>query len=617
MRLRARRRALSTPWWIVALLLAVAVVTTALSLRVVMDQEDADHQTLGTAAASSVAQDLTRVLSRFYTPTVAAGGFVAGVLEQAGNTGTRPRAALDTTWAPFATPLVRDLGDALLDFQLAPEAIVTYSARPEENAAALGHNLLVDDARRAQIIEAIAARGPIVAGPLDLLQGGKGLIIRQAVFLPGLDPFAERFAEATGDDTDYPWMSQIPDDFWGMTTTVVDFDLLTQSIGQTEGDGLSIGVFTVADDGSVGEPIWGSLTAASAFTSEQELTLVDGSRWLVRVEVPTTPWMHFWPLLLIGLGMTIVFLVLARLAYRAQQRNRIGFTFSESISHLTTRRAVLERTSSFLTELYPGIRGRIISPEPHPETVPIPLHTMTAGEWGDEGSELQWRIVQSGEIQCVIDVEAGGPFHARELDEVIGLVRRILGASLSALNREGQLERRAAVDFLTEAYNRTQLVPVFERLRDDVARSEQWLMVACLDVDDFKGVNDSMGHLFGDEVLKTLTGTLQGSLRSGDAVVRFGGDEFVVMAAVRDPSQARDLCQRLQGQTTHALTLLADGQRSITVSLGFTVAPGREPASMERLLERADSALYAAKKAGGAHVQEDDRETRGTRDSIR
>lgn len=604
MALRRQRHALRTPWWIVALLLAVGVVTTALSLRVVMAQEEADHQTLGTSAASAVAQDLTRTLSRFYTPTVAAEGFVAGVLREAEDTNTSPRSALDTTWPPFAEPLVDDLGEALLDFQLAPEAIVTYSARPAENAAALGHNLLVDDERRDQIIEAIAARGPIVAGPLDLLQGGRGLIIRQAVFLDGLSPFADRFAEATGDTTDYPWIDEIPDDFWGMTTTVIDFDTLTRAISQAERDDLSIGVFTVADDGSVGEPIWGDLADDSEYTSEQELTLVDGTSWLVRVEVPTTPWMHFWPLILIGAAMTLVFLGLARLAYRAHARNRIGFTFSESISHLTTRQSVLECTSSFLSELYPGIRGRITSPDPHPCTVEVPRDAPTHHGQESEAPELEWRIVQAGELQCVIEIEADGPFAERELGEIITLIRRILGTSLAALSREGQLEHRAATDFLTEAYNRTQLVPVFDQLQEAARDEDLSLVVACLDVDDFKGVNDSLGHLFGDEVLKTLTGTLRRSLRQSDAVIRFGGDEFVVVANVSDGRQAEDLMRRIQQQATHALTVLADGRRAITVSLGYVTVPGREPSRMEELLARADAALYEAKSAGGAHVRE-------------
>ncbi len=601
MALRRRRRVLATPWWIVAGLLLLSIATTALSLRVVAAQNESDEESLATTAASSIAQDLTRTLSRFYTPTVVAEGFVGATIAETRESGRTADEALAGAWASFAAPLADNLGETLLDFQLAPEAIVTYSTRPEENAAALGHNLLIDDDRRDQIIEVIAARGPKFAGPLDLLQGGTGLIIRQAVFLPGLDPFAERFARATGDRTDYEWLDEIPEDFWGMTTTVIDFDGVMQVVGGGLSDDLLMGVFTMNPDGSVGDPVWGDLTAESPYVSEQEVTLVDGSRWLVRVDVPATPWQQYWPLLLIGLAMTLVFLGLARVAYRAHSRNRIGFTFSESISHLTTREAVLEQTSLFLAELYPGIRGRVSIPDQRPHVVTIPL----GQEWvaSDGTHSLEWQIVQAGDVQCVIEIDSDGPFHQRELDEVIQLIRRILGTSLAALGRQGQLEHRAATDFLTEAYNRSQLVPVFEQVQSEARRTDRWVTVACLDIDDFKGVNDSLGHLFGDEVLRTLTVTLKSSLRSSDAVVRFGGDEFVVLASVPDPDHAGDLCERLQEQATHALTVLADGQRAITVSLGFTTVPGREPATVEDLLAQADAALYSAKEAGGAHVQ--------------
>jgi len=605
MALRVRRRVLRAPWWIVGgILLAAALVVAAL-VRVVVAQESADHEAIAAEAASAVTQELTLALSGFYTPTVAAEGFAASMRAEADSLGVNEADVLEATWPTYAAPLAENLGDALLDFQLAPEAIVTYSARPEENAAALGHNQLVDDERRDQIIAAIEARGPVISGPLDLLQGGRGLIIRQAVFLPGLRPFEERFAERSGDTTAYPWLDRIPDDFWGMTTTVIDFDALTSLITMRGAPGTQVGVFVPQEDGSLGEPVWGDLPADSAITNQQTVTLLDGSEWVVRVNVPTTPWAHYWPVLLIALFTTALIIALTEFAYRAQRRNKIGFAFSESMSDLTTRQDVLERTSTFLTDLYPGITGVITSPEQHACEVAIPIdgtRGTSSRRDNTSGSELQWQILQSQEVQCVISVDADGPFHPRELDQIIGLIRRILGASLAALGRERRLERRVAVDHLTEVFNRTQLVPTLERLHEEAARSETWLVLACLDIDDFKGVNDTRGHLFGDEVLKTLAGTLKESVRASDAVVRFGGDEFVVIAGVDDTFQAADLCRRIQQQATNALSAL--GGEPLSVSLGYATVPGREPATVEGLLQQADAALYEAKESGGAHVRE-------------
>jgi len=611
MSMRRRHHALRTPWWIFLGIITVSVLMMFALLQAIMTQEQADREAVATQTAAGVTQELTRTLSRFYTPTVAAEGFVAS-MQQPDATDGDAQDRIATTWALFAAPMADFLGEALLDFQLAPEAIVTYSARPAQNAAALGHNLLLDDDRRDQIIDAIEARGPIVAGPVDLLQGGRGLIIRQAVFIDGLEPFEDRFARASGDAQQYPRLDRIPDDFWGMATTVIDFDVLTSSIGSARAEGVRAGIYSVGADGLPTTAVWGDLPADAPFTTDQEVILLDGSQLLVRVDFPSTPWWGYWPLLLVGLLTMLIVLFLARFGYRAQQRNKLGFEFSESVSHLTSREAVLERTSAFLTELYPGICGRITSPEPHACLVSIPVDDVDLVD-GDQSvsnddsntdGRLQWRVLQSDELQCVIEVVEAGPFPPRELEEIFTLIQRILGASLAALGRQGHLERRVAMDHLTKVYNRTQLVPAFERIHAEAAATDSLLMVACLDIDDFKAVNDSYGHLFGDVVLERLAKQLTVSVRSTDAVVRFGGDEFVVFALVKHTEEAARVSVRLQRRATEALTTLADGKRSISVSLGYVTAPGREPVSLDDLIKGADVALYEVKTSGGAHVRE-------------
>ena len=614
MALRRRRRALRTPWWITASILVIAAIVLGALVRFNISQETTNHEAIALESSSAIAQDLTRTLSGFYTPTIAAEGFVGGVVGQAAAANTDVADDLVTAWPSFTAPFEDYLGDALLDFQLAPEAIVTYSARPERNASALGHNLLVDDARRDQTLAAIEARGPVVSGPIDLIQGGRGLIIRQAVFLPGLAPFAERFAERSGDTTAYPWLSRVPDHFWGMSTVVIDFDALSAALDSRGLPDEQVGLFSVNGDGSLAETIWGGLAPDAPYTAQQELALMDGSTLIVRVEFPVAPWWHYWAVALGVLVLALLVLALASFAYREQRRNQLGFTFSEAISHLTTREAVLERTSVFLSDLYPGLQGRITSPEPHACQVEIPLGSAQSDEHFMTPALLKWNATQFDEVQCTIEVESNGPFDPRELNEIVKLIRRMLGASLGALSREVHLERRASVDHLTGVFNRTQMQPVFDRMIAEADRSDSWLTVACLDVDDFKAVNDTLGHLFGDEVLKVVASALKGSLRASDAVVRFGGDEFVAIALVDDHDRGTDVSLRIHEQVAHALSDISRGQGDITVSLGYVVAPGREHAPLESLLEQADAALYEAKASGGALIRE---RTRTDQDSIR
>jgi diguanylate cyclase (GGDEF)-like protein len=121
--------------------------------------------------------------------------------------------------------------------------------------------------------------------------------------------------------------------------------------------------------------------------------------------------------------------------------------------------------------------------------------------------------------------------------------------------------------------------------------------VLCLDLDNFKSVNDTLGHPFGDQLLQSVAGRLSRELRQQDTIARLGGDEFAVLQAdVDDPEAVIELVQRL-------LVLISDPyeidghQVTIGASIGVAVAPwdGEDP---DRLLKNADMALYRAKAEG-------------------
>ncbi len=157
------------------------------------------------------------------------------------------------------------------------------------------------------------------------------------------------------------------------------------------------------------------------------------------------------------------------------------------------------------------------------------------------------------------------------------------------------LQRRALHDSLTGLPNRSLLL---ERLgtRLSELKSGQRLALAFLDIDDFKSINDQMGHAAGDELMVVVAKRLQGAVRHEDTVSRFGGDEFVILFGdVDSPVGALGSAERVRRSVSRPV-LLEGREIDLTVSLGLAV--GNSQVDSKALLREADSALYRSKEAG-------------------
>jgi diguanylate cyclase (GGDEF)-like protein len=120
-------------------------------------------------------------------------------------------------------------------------------------------------------------------------------------------------------------------------------------------------------------------------------------------------------------------------------------------------------------------------------------------------------------------------------------------------------------------------------------------LVAVVDIDHFKQINDAHGHLAGDRVLQAVAKQLQGALRKGDYLARFGGEEFVLLMMSAGSEAARTSCDRLRTRVEE-LRIDELGSRRITVSIGGSFYRPRD--TQVSLLERADTAMYRAKSNG-------------------
>ena len=197
---------------------------------------------------------------------------------------------------------------------------------------------------------------------------------------------------------------------------------------------------------------------------------------------------------------------------------------------------------------------------------------------------------------AVIVLATPGHFE-RDGIELLEQLRADLGLAINNALAHDRLERLAAVDPLTDAYNRRFGLA---RLREEFSRAvraENPLGVLMLDLDHFKAVNDTYGHLVGDRVLRAVAAASRRVLRDGDVLIRYGGEEFLVLlpgAGAEDVHQVGERIQRAVAETA-----VNDGEVRIGVTISIGGATFRDATdSTDSLLALADEALYAAKEGG-------------------
>ena len=185
-----------------------------------------------------------------------------------------------------------------------------------------------------------------------------------------------------------------------------------------------------------------------------------------------------------------------------------------------------------------------------------------------------------------------------------GLSERVAHMEQEALGYREHLEeqrQKALVDPLTGLPNRAAWS---ERLEHEIGEWQQHgntLLLAMLDLDHFKSINDNYGHLAGDKVLKIIAAVLRKRLRGTDFIARFGGEEFVVLLPGTVPAVGAKLLESLRA-AIEACPFHFKGERvTITVSMGLTAFKSGEPSDL--VLKRADQALYRAKNAGRNRVE--------------
>jgi diguanylate cyclase (GGDEF)-like protein len=184
--------------------------------------------------------------------------------------------------------------------------------------------------------------------------------------------------------------------------------------------------------------------------------------------------------------------------------------------------------------------------------------------------------------------------------EIARDITRVMQLGLSHVERLESLTKKATTDGLTGLTNRKAFL---ERLAVDLARLDgrHPCGVVMLDIDHFKGVNDTYGHPFGDEVLRGVASVIGKGVRKGDAAGRYGGEEFVLYLHMADTERAREGAERFRRMIRQIRFAHAGREIAVTASFGVACAP-HHGKGVEELLKHADEALYLSKQRGRDRV---------------
>mgnify|MGYP005848457627 CR=1 FL=1 len=194
------------------------------------------------------------------------------------------------------------------------------------------------------------------------------------------------------------------------------------------------------------------------------------------------------------------------------------------------------------------------------------------------------------------------PFDQHELNVRLRAGRRIVELQAELLQAREALREQATHDALTRVWNRSA---IFDLLHREVARSRREqspLGVALVDLDHFKQINDTHGHVAGDAVLRETVRRMQACMRPFDAIGRYGGEEFLVILPGSDEASATAAAERLRAGISNDTMLLSEATVAVTASFGVTASADGPALTPESLISSADEALLQAKRLGRNRV---------------
>jgi diguanylate cyclase (GGDEF)-like protein len=181
--------------------------------------------------------------------------------------------------------------------------------------------------------------------------------------------------------------------------------------------------------------------------------------------------------------------------------------------------------------------------------------------------------------------------------------KRILDLQEELVSARESMRHAATHDSLTGLMNRGEIIDMLERELERGRRERKPIGVILGDVDHFKNVNDTLGHLFGDEALREIGRRLRAQLRVYDGVGRYGGEEFLLVLPNCDLANAVLRADEIRKFVAASPVVCCSEEKLITMSMGVAVSTCEGKSEIELLLNQADAGLYAAKEKGRNRIE--------------
>jgi diguanylate cyclase (GGDEF)-like protein len=195
------------------------------------------------------------------------------------------------------------------------------------------------------------------------------------------------------------------------------------------------------------------------------------------------------------------------------------------------------------------------------------------------------------------------PFDELELKARLMVGKRILDLQDELVQAREAMRHAATHDSLTELLNRGEILAMLQRELERARRERKPVSVILADIDHFKQVNDTLGHLFGDQALQETARRLRSGLRVYDGIGRYGGEEFLLVLPGCDLEDAMTRGNEVRELVAGTPVAALDAEKRITVSMGVAVSECIGKDEVEALLSCADAGLYAAKGNGRNRVE--------------
>jgi diguanylate cyclase len=250
-------------------------------------------------------------------------------------------------------------------------------------------------------------------------------------------------------------------------------------------------------------------------------------------------------------------------------------------------RRAIKRHAGGLKDVFEAIRAMAAGLAPKP---------LTAGRPGESG----FLALAFNDMMARIAAQRKELIEANET-----LEKKVAMRTQELREAAEKLEKMAQIDALTGLANRRALMDQGEQRVAAAFRTSSDLVCLMIDLDNFKSVNDTLGHAMGDEVIRVAADTLRASCRPDDLPARLGGDEFTVLMSGGALTQATSIAQRLQDEFRRRIETALTGKTiksTPSMSIGITSLKSAGAATLAELMNHADTALYQAKHGGKARA---------------